>query len=51
VPSDVARDFSAASRVADHRDVLEIQGLDHGCEIVGIPIPSLCSRWSCRPSL
>ena len=38
VPSDVARDFSAASRVAHHRDVLEIQGLDHGGQIVGIPV-------------
>ena len=38
VPADVARDFSAASRVPHHRDVIEIQGLDHGCQIVGIPV-------------
>ena len=38
MPTDVARHFTAAGRVADHRDVLEIQGLDHRCEIVGITV-------------
>src|SRR4029077_19050844 len=38
ISPDVARNFSAASRVTHHGDVLEIQGLDHGCQIIGIPV-------------
>ena len=38
VPTDVARHFTSTGRVADHDDVLEIQGLDHGCEVVGISV-------------
>jgi hypothetical protein len=38
VASDVADHFAAASGVADERSLLEIEGLDHGCQIVGIAV-------------
>src|SRR5262249_59914338 len=44
VPADVARDFAAAGRVTDHRDVLKIQRLDQRCEIVGIAVHVVPAR-------
>jgi hypothetical protein len=38
VASDVAGDLSAASAVANQGDLVEIQRLDHGGEIVGIAV-------------
>jgi hypothetical protein len=38
VAADVASDFAAACGVAHQRGPLEIERLDHGCEIVGVGV-------------
>ena len=44
VAADVARDFAAAGGVAHQRDVLEIERLDHGGQIVGIAVHVVSGR-------
>jgi hypothetical protein len=38
MPSDVACDFSAARGMTYDRDFVQIESLDHGRQIVGIPV-------------
>jgi hypothetical protein len=50
VAADVARDFSTSGRVADQRDILEIEGFDHCRQIVGIAVHVIADdAWLDRP--
>jgi hypothetical protein len=51
VAPDVARDFAATSGVAYEHGVLEIECLDHGCEIVSIAIHVIPRRGLARPAM
>jgi hypothetical protein len=48
---DVADDFAAAGGVAHESGVLEIECLDHGCEIIGIAIHVIPRRGLARPAM
>ena len=50
VAADVARDLAAAGRVTHQGDVVEVEGLDKGREIVGIAVHVVARRaWLDRP--
>lgn len=49
--TDVTGDFAPAGRVTDHRDVPEIERLDHGREIVGVSVHVVPGRRLAGPAM
>src|SRR5688572_7649781 len=51
VPSDVVSYLTAASRMADHRDVLEIERFEERLEVVGVRVHVVSARGLSRTSV